>query len=122
AASAALLLALVWGGRDYAWSSPEVIGAFAAAVGFAAAFAAVERRARETILPFPLLRARPVAVGLAATLLGGIALLGTVAFVPLYVQGVLGASASRSGVVVTPFLVAAALASVASGVWVARSG
>ncbi len=120
--TAALLLGLVWGGRDYAWGSAEVIGAFAAAAVLLVVFALVERRARETILPFVLLRARPVAVGLAATLLGGMALLGTIAFVPLFVQGVLGKSASASGVVVTPFLIAAAGASVLSGAWVSRSG
>src|SRR5439155_511861 len=61
AASTALLLGLVWGGREYAWSSVHVVGALAGSAVLLAAFALAERRAREPILPFDLLRNRTVA-------------------------------------------------------------
>src|SRR5690242_10880135 len=54
--TAALLLGLVWGGRDYPWSSGHVVGALVVSVTALAVFALVERRSREPILPFELLR------------------------------------------------------------------
>lgn len=122
AATASLLLALVWGGHEHAWSSPEVLGAFAGAAVLGVALWAVERRARETILPFALLRRAPVAVGTLALWLIGMAMLGTIVYVPLFVQGVLGRSATSAGVLVIPFMLAAVVASVAAGQWVSRTG
>ena len=62
----ALLLGLVWGGRDYPWGSPEVVGVLTAAAVLLAAFAFVERRVPEPILPFELPRRRNVWTGVAA--------------------------------------------------------
>ena len=120
--TASLLLALVWGGHQYAWGSPEVVGALVAAAGLLAAFAWIEHRVPETILPFEILRGRTAAVGTAALFLIGMTILGTVVYVPLFVQGVLGRSAASSGVIVIPFMLAAVVASVASGWWVSHSG
>src|SRR5205823_3717458 len=61
AGTACLLLGLVWGGRQYPWLSGHVIGALAASGLLLAAFALVERRVAEPILPFELLRKREVA-------------------------------------------------------------
>jgi EmrB/QacA subfamily drug resistance transporter len=122
AGTGSLLLALVWGGHEYAWSSPEVVGAFVGAGVLLAAFAWIERRVPETILPFEILRGRTAAVGTAALFLIGMTILGTVVYVPLFVQGVLDRSATSSGVIVIPFMLAAVIASVASGWWVSRSG
>src|SRR6185369_10553656 len=52
----AAMLGLVWGGRQYPWGSAQVIGALVAAVAFLALFGVVERRVREPIIPFELLR------------------------------------------------------------------
>jgi MFS family permease len=47
---------------------------------------------------------------------------GTISYVPLFVQGVIGTSATSSGVVLTPLMLGAVTASIASGQWVSRSG
>ena len=60
AATTSLLLGLVWGGREYAWNSPQVIGALAVAVVLAVAFGLWERRVEEPILPFDILQNRIV--------------------------------------------------------------
>jgi EmrB/QacA subfamily drug resistance transporter len=117
-----LLLGLVWGGRDYGWGSPQVVVAFVAAAVLLTLFAFVERRAPEPILPFGLLRRPTVATGTAAIGLSAMAMVGTIAFVPLFVQGVIGTSATASGVVLTPFMVGAVTASAISGQWISRSG
>ena len=120
--TSAFLLGLVWGGEEHPWGSTEVIGAFCAAVLFLAAFAFVERRTPEPILPFDLLRRPTVAAGTAAIGLSAMAMVGTIAFVPLFVQGVIGTSATSSGVVLTPFILGAVIASAISGQWISHSG
>src|SRR5712691_13514251 len=52
----------------------------------------------------------------------GRAMLGTIAFVPLFVQGVIGTSATSSGVVLTPLMLGAVGMSMLSGQWVSRTG
>jgi EmrB/QacA subfamily drug resistance transporter len=121
AGTASLLLGLVWG-SDYGWGSARIVGLFAVAAALLAAFAFVERRAPEPILPFDLLRRRTVAAGTAAIGLSAMAMVGTIAFVPLFVQGVIGTSATASGVVLTPFMVGAVTASAISGQWISHSG
>jgi EmrB/QacA subfamily drug resistance transporter len=118
----ALLLGLVWGGRDYPWGSPEVVGVLTAAAVLLAAFAFVERRVPEPILPFHLLRNQTVAASVACMALVGMAMFGTISFVPLFVQGVIGTSATSSGIVLTPLLLGAVITSFISGQIVSRTG
>jgi EmrB/QacA subfamily drug resistance transporter len=122
AGTSSFLLGLVWGGEEHPWGSTEVVGAFCAAVLFLAAFTFVERRTPEPILPFELLRRPTVAAGTAAIGLSAMAMVGTIAFVPLFVQGVIGTSATSSGVVLTPFILGAVIASAISGQWISHSG
>jgi EmrB/QacA subfamily drug resistance transporter len=120
--TAALLMGLVWGGRDYAWTSGHVLLALGSAVVLTAAFAVVERRAAEPILPFGLLRNPIVASSIACMALVGMAMFGTISYVPLFVQGVIGTSATSSGVVLTPLMLGAVATSIVAGQLVSRTG
>jgi EmrB/QacA subfamily drug resistance transporter len=118
----ALLLGLVWGGQQYAWLSGHVLGALAAAGVLLTLFALVERRVTEPILPFELMRNSTVTASVLSMGLVGMAMFGTITFVPLFVQGVIGTSATSSGVVLTPLMLGAVATSFLSGQWVSRSG
>src|SRR5262249_21347797 len=122
AGTGVLLLGLVWGGHQYAWSSGHVLGAFAVAAGFLAAFAVAEQHAPEPILPFEILRNPIVAGSVACMALVGMAMFGTISFVPLFVQGVIGTSATSSGVVLTPLILGAVITSLLTGQLVSRTG
>ncbi len=123
AGSCALLLGLVWGGQQYPWASAHVLGSLAAAVVLLAVFAAVERRVVEPILPFDLMRSSSTVTSSVLSMgLVGMAMFGTISFVPLFVQGVIGTSATSSGVVLTPLMLGAVATSFLSGQWVSRSG
>jgi len=122
AGTGALLLGLVWGGRQYPWGSAHVVGALVGALVLLAAFALVERRAREPILPFDVLRNPIVAGSVACMALVGMAMFGTISYVPLFVQGVIGTSATSSGVVLTPMTLGAVCTSVLTGQLVSRTG
>src|SRR5262245_20434728 len=122
AGTSARLLGLVWGGREYPWGSSEVVGALIAAGVLLTIFAVVERRVFEPILPFALLRNQTVASSVACMGLVGAAMFGTISFVPLFVQGVIGTSATSSGVVLTPLMLGAVVTSAVSGQIVSRTG
>ncbi len=122
AGTGGLLLGLVWGGHEYPWLSAEVLGSLGVAAATLALFAVVERRVEEPILPFELLKIPTVSASVACMLLVGMAMFGTIAFVPLFVQGVIGTSATSSGVVLTPLMLGAVAMSMLSGQWVSRTG
>ena len=117
-----LLMGLVWGGKDYPWTSGHVVGALVLAAALLVAFAFVERRAPEPILPFDILRNPIVAGSVACMALVGMAMFGTISYVPLFVQGVIGTSATSSGVVLTPLMLGAVTTSLLSGQLVSRTG
>jgi predicted MFS family arabinose efflux permease len=87
-----------------------------------AAFALVERRVVEPILPFDILRNPIVAGSIACMALVGAAMFGTISYVPLFVQGVIGTSATSSGVVLTPLMLGAVTTSLLTGQLVSRTG
>src|SRR5207249_1793323 len=88
AGTTALLLGLDWGGNEYPWGSPEVLGALVAAIVLIAAFGLVEHRVVEPILPFDLLRNQTVSSSVACMALVGAAMFGTISFVPIFVLSV----------------------------------
>jgi len=117
-----LLLGLVWGGKDYPWTSVQVIGALVLAAALLTVFGIVERRAAEPILPFDILRNPIVAGSIACMALVGMAMFGTISYVPLFVQGVIGTSATSSGVVLTPLMLGAVTTSLLTGQLISRTG
>ena len=121
AGTASLLLGLVWG-SEHGWDSGRVQVALAAAAVFGIVFALVERRVAEPILPFDVLRNPIVASSIACMALVGMAMFGTISYVPLFVQGVIGTSATSSGVVLTPLVLGAVGTSVITGQLISRTG
>jgi EmrB/QacA subfamily drug resistance transporter len=117
-----LLLIAVWGGATYAWGSREILGLTAAVVVLLAAFAVVEQRAAEPVLPLSLFRNEIVAVANLAMLLVGALLFVVLIYVPVFAQGVLGLSATQSGVILLPLNFAWTSASVLSGRAISRYG
>ena len=86
------------------------------------AFGLWERRVDEPILPFDVLQNRIVLSSILCMALIGMAMFGTIAYVPLFVQGVIGTSATSSGVVLTPLMLGAVTTSFLAGQWVSRTG
>jgi EmrB/QacA subfamily drug resistance transporter len=114
-AIAALLVAVMEGGVDWAWRSLPtlaLVALFAAALGL---YVARERRAPEPMIDFALWRARLIASVNVSSLFAGAAIIGVTSFVPIYVQGVLGRSAIVAGFALTAMSVGWPLASMLSG-------
>lgn len=87
----------------------------AAAIGFLAGFIWVERRAADPILPFHLFKSRLFTVAILHGVLSGWAVFGSLNYVPLFVQSVLGTSATQAGITLTPMSLSWTLTSVAGG-------
>ena len=116
-ATLSLLLGLTWGSAGTSsWAAPRVIGALTAAALLYTALIAVERHAADPILPLDLFRQRVFATDAILSLLTMMALIGMAFYVPLYLQGVLGATATQSGAAMTPFSVSIALAGTLAGI------
>src|SRR4051794_6339371 len=122
AAITGLLLACVWGGTTYPWGSWQILLAAGAGLVLLVVFLALERRAAEPLLPLQLFRKRTFAISSAATFVIGAVLFGVTIYAPVYIQGVIGASATSAGVVLIPLSFGWVLASFTSGQIVARTG
>lgn len=88
----------------------------------AVAFLWVELRAKEPMLPPPLFRRRMLATVSVLATVAGAALIGITTFIPLYVQGVLGASPTEAGATIAPMAVGWPIASAIAGRLIPRAG
>lgn len=122
AAITCLLLVAAWGGTTYPWGSGEVLGTAGAGVALFVAFVLLERRVREPILPLGLFRIQVFAVANIAMLVIGAVLFAVLIYVPLFAQGVLGYSATRSGVLLIPLNFTWIATSTFAGRMVTRTG
>jgi EmrB/QacA subfamily drug resistance transporter len=117
-----LLLVTTWGGTQYAWGSAEIVGLIAAAVALLVAFIARERRAAEPIMPLRLFR-DPVFDIVAATMfLTLLAFFAVVVFMPIHFQVVAGVSATQSGLLLLPLLIAGTVTTIVAGRVISRTG
>jgi EmrB/QacA subfamily drug resistance transporter len=119
---APLIMALTWGGVDYAWNSPVIIGLLVFSLVMLVAFIFNESRAEEPIVPLALFKNRVLGVSAIASLLMGAAFFPIITFIPLYFQGVMGVTATASGGFLTPMILGASLGSVVSGQLISRAG
>ncbi len=117
-----VLLAVAWGGAEHPWLSAPVLGAAGAGAALGVAFVRRSRRAPEPLLPLDLLRGRVFAVCTSATFVVGAVLFAVTVYVPVFMQGVLGGTATASGLALIPLSVGWVGTSVVAGQIVARTG
>ncbi|MGZ4638530.1 MAG: MDR family MFS transporter [Actinomycetes bacterium] len=117
-----LLLALVWGGSRYAWSSVNVVGLFVAAGVMLVAFVLWEARAKEPILPLRLFRNSIFSVTSAVGFVVGLAMFGAIVFIPVYLRVVDGVTPTQAGLLMLPLMLGILTTSIASGQAITRLG
>ncbi|NYT92882.1 MDR family MFS transporter [Salinispora sp. H7-4] len=118
----AIVLITTWGGNEYAWRSPQIVGLCVLAVASLAAFVVVERRAAEPVLPLSLFANRNFALISVIGFLLGFAMYGAMSFLPLYQQTVQGASATESGLLLLPLMFGMLVVSLVVGRTITRTG
>ncbi len=121
-ASTCLILMTSWGGTEYPWLSPEIIGLGVAGLLALAAFVLIELRAREPMLPMRLFRNPVFSICGVLSFIVGFSMFGALTFLPTFMQYVQGASATASGLRMLPMVLGLLITSIASGTIVGRTG
>lgn len=122
AAVVPFMLAVSWGGTTYPWTSPQILGLFGLSLAFGAAFVWVEGRVPEPLVPLGFFRNRIALVGLVAAFFTSLAMFASILFIPLFIQGVIGASATTSGNILTPMMLSFIVGSTTAGQIIYRTG
>jgi EmrB/QacA subfamily drug resistance transporter len=118
----ALVLITTWGGSQYEWASPQIVGLAVVAAVFLVAFVLVERRATEPMLSMSLFTIRNFSLISGVGFLLGFAMFGAINFLPLYQQTVQGSSATNSGLLLLPMMGSAMVVSLFVGQAITRTG
>ncbi len=117
-----LLIALNQGGAQWGWTSALTIGLFAVAAASLAAFVFIELRSPEPILSMRFFKDRAFSASMLVLFFSGVGMFGAIMFLPIFQQIVLGKSASNSGALLTPMLVAMVIGSIGTGQIISRTG
>ena len=116
------LLLLSWGGNEFGWGSPEIIGLAAAGVFLVPALVWRERRAADPMLPPRLFADGNFVRGVSIAFAASAGLFGATFLLPLYFQLVLGWDAATSGLFVVPYLGSNVVGALVSGQTARRVG
>jgi EmrB/QacA subfamily drug resistance transporter len=109
-----LLLALTWV-TEYGWSSLRVEALLAISVLMLAVFLRAETKAIEPLIPLTLFSNPIIVLCSIAVFVLGMGMFGVIIYLPLFMQGVLGASATQSGSLLTPLMMGAVAGSILTG-------
>lgn len=118
----AAMLMTTLGGQTYAWGSAEILFLAVTSLAGLAGFIVVENRAVEPLLPLSLFRNRTFIVSSSVGFIVGLAMFGSITYMPLYLQVVKGVSPSTAGLHLTPMMAGVLVTSVASGHIISRVG
>ncbi|WP_243524079.1 MDR family MFS transporter [Bacillus pseudomycoides] len=116
-----LMFALELGGKEYAWNSNMILGLFTTFAIMLLIFFFVERRAIEPIISFHLFKKRLFAASQGVAFFYGAAFIICTVYIPIFVQGVLGGSASNAGLILTPMMVGSVIGSQTGGQLASRT-
>lgn len=110
-----LLLALSWGGVEYAWTSRQIIALVAGSGVLWVGFVVRLLTADEPLIPLAVLKNQVVATGMLAACFGMGTLIGLTIYMPIYLVGVLQLSPTNSGVALIPLMVGTVMGATLSG-------
>jgi len=117
-----LVLYLSWAGPDLGWTSPTGLGLLVAFLGLALAFAYVETKVKEPILPPELFRHWTFVSNISFAMIMGVGMFGGLIYLPIYLQAVKGFTATESGLAMLPMVVGMFATSISSGQLMSRTG
>jgi EmrB/QacA subfamily drug resistance transporter len=122
AGATCIVLLTSWGGTQYSWGSPVIIGLGVLAVILAFCWWLAERRAAEPVLPLQLFKNSVISVSAGIAFAAGFAMFGALAYLPLFLQVVRGVSPTVSGLYLLPMVLGLLFTSIGSGQLISRYG
>lgn len=117
-----LMVALTWAGTTYAWTSVQVLGLLVGAAVMLTAFIVRQAKSSSPILELGLFRNPTFTISNVAGFLSMAGMYGAILYLPLYMQAVKGASATNSGLTLSPLMLGLILTSTTAGLAVSRTG
>jgi MFS family permease len=117
-----LLLGLSLGGSEFDWLSWQIIGLFVLAAISLTLFVRIESTTEEPILPVKLFKDKTFTMINGIGFFMSLGMFGAIMFVPLFMQWIVGISASESGTVMMPMMVSMMIFSVIGGQVVYKIG
>lgn len=118
----ATLLATSWGGTSYAWGSATIIGLYVVGAVGLTAFVFAENRAEEPVIPMRLFRSRIFTAANLASFGLAMVMFGSIIYIPVFAQGVLGVDATNSGLILAPLMVGLIVMGILTGLVITRTG
>ena len=118
----AILLYTAWAGEAYGWASGTAMSLLFGGIALAGMFVLVEQRAAEPIIPMELFANRVFSASNAFGFVVGMAMFGSLVFVPLYLQVVQAMSPTESGLALLPMVAGIFSTSITAGQIASRTG
>jgi EmrB/QacA subfamily drug resistance transporter len=116
------LLATTWGGTQHPWASPTIIGMYSVGALLLVGFVVVELRAVEPIVPMGLFRSSVFTFANLANFLVAMVMFGSIFYIPVFAQGVVGVGATESSLVLMPLMLGMVVLGIVAGQVVTRTG
>lgn len=120
--SISLLLVSVWGGVDYGWTSPEILGLLAASAVFGALFILREKLAPEPLIPLRLFKSDIFVTSTLLSILAGVTMFASILYIPQYQQIVRNNTPTESGLLMLPLVIGMLGASIIIGRLISHTG
>ena len=116
------LLGLSMEGPAYPWTSPTILSLMAISLVSGFIFFRIESTASHPILPLQLFCNSVFSVSVVAAALSAVAMFGATLFIPLFVQSVLGSTATESGKILMPLTISLVITATISGHAISKFG
>jgi EmrB/QacA subfamily drug resistance transporter len=117
-----LILLLISIERSTQWPLPVTLLSFGVCMGLFYLFGRIEDAHPEPLIPLEIFNNRLVTISIVHGLFAMMALIGTMSFLPLFVQAVIGTRAIEAGNILTPLIISWVLTSVVAARWILRYG
>lgn len=110
-----VMFALELGGNEYEWGSTQIMSLFASFAVLSIIFILIERKVSEPIISFPMFKNRLFTASNVIGLFSGMAFITASVYIPIYIQGVLGGTATNSGLVLLPMMLGSVVSATSGG-------
>lgn len=117
------VLVASWGGGQYGWNSPIILGLAAVAIVGWIAFLVAERHAADPIMPLSMFGNRTLVLAIAIAVIAiGVGSFAVISYLPTYLQMAYGVSATVSGLLMLPMIAAMIVSTMTTGIAIGRTG
>ncbi|MFD3446234.1 MDR family MFS transporter [Microbacteriaceae bacterium 4G12] len=117
-----MLLAFSWAGTKYDWASTQIMSLFGGAIVSLLIFVVIEQKVKDPILPLYLFKNSVFTISNIVGFTIGVGMFGAAMYIPFFIQGVLGYTATHSSYITMTLTLSLVVASSISGTIISRTG